>query len=224
MKKTFLAALVFFGMVTMGHATPIDVDFYRISSNSTSNIASQLDLKIYDSVDALATYSITLTEKQFLFAFTNNIGIASNVAEIYIDNGPITAFNAVYNNLGTTLTNFTVGAVTPGNLPGGNTLTPNFIADTMFSADSENGSGKGIDQATDVLGIVYTVPTGLSAIESQLLSGDLRIGMHVRSQGTDGQSDAYVNVNRVPVPEPTTMLLLGLGLVGLAGARRKFKK
>lgn len=35
----------------------------------------------------------------------------------------------------------------------------------------------------------------------------------------DGQSPATA-----PVPEPTSMLLLGLGLMGLAGVRRKFKK
>ncbi len=35
---------------------------------------------------------------------------------------------------------------------------------------------------------------------------------------------AYGDDGTAPVPEPTTMLLFGTGLLGLAGARRKFKK
>ncbi len=51
------------------------------------------------------------------------------------------------------------------------------------------------------------------------------IGMEdLKSNSDTDYNDMVVRISSTSVPEPTTILLLGFGLVGLAGVRRKFKK
>ena len=42
--------------------------------------------------------------------------------------------------------------------------------------------------------------------------------------GSNNDRFALDNLDVAPIPEPTTMLLLGAGLIGLVGFRRKFKE
>jgi hypothetical protein len=156
---------------------------------------------------------------QVLFKFYNIGSADSSIADIYFDDGTLLGIASIVNGAGVA---FSQGA-SPGNLPGGDTISPPFVTTADFLADSDppvqpNGVNPG-----EWVTILFNLQPGKDFQDTlDALNGgsDLRIGIHVQGFASGG-SESFVNV----VPEPGTLILLGSGLLGLVVAgRKKFRK
>jgi hypothetical protein len=171
-----------------------------------------------------------LSATSVLFTFRNMGTNASIIAGVYFDDNDsllsnLSLIDSDDGSGGDSGVDFSSPA-TPADLPGGNEVIPPFVTTEQLSASADppvGTNGNGVDP-DEFLGVLFdlTDPFTLEDVLNDLYSGDLRVGIHGQGLFPTGGSESFIN-NPDPIPEPATMLLLGTGLIGLAGiGRRKF--
>jgi hypothetical protein len=207
--KTRAFVLLLMALLVSSAAYAIPYGFYNITNNNIADAGigeAQLSVDVTDAGN-----------NQVLFTFLNAGPYASSICDVYFQDGPLLGIASITNATGVSFSQY----ASPGNLPGGNAV--NFVTTEGFSADSDAPAQPNGVNPGESLGITFSLinESSFEDVIASINTGELRIGIHVQGFAS-GASESYVNT--APVPEPATMLLLGTGLLGLAGFRKKMQK
>ena len=202
-RRSTLVGLI--GILAITNASAVTLSFERKTANAGDDIASQLSVEI---VDAGAS-------ALFLFMNSGSIVADAVIDQIYIEDGNNTLSGFSFNTTAsTTGVAFGPGATPPGP-PGVGAFTVNFSqgADNLAP---QNGVDIGEIGAFD-----GALSSSFADVEAALISGDLRIALHVQSIGAEGESDGFLSLPPPsPVPEPSVAGLLALLLLACFRRRR----
>lgn len=151
------------------------------------------------------------------FRFNNAGPLVTSISEVYFDNGTLLGISSVAHSAGDP---WTGGSANPGNLPGGNNVSPPFVTTAGFLAESDPSPPQNGVRPGEYLDVVFNLQGGgtLADVLAELATGEVRVGMHVIAFESGG-SVSIVNNPVVPVPAAAWLFGSAFGL--LAVMRRK---
>jgi hypothetical protein len=207
--KTLSIIVMMFLASSITYAIPYG--FQNITSNNATNAAIG---------EAQLALDVTGGANQISFEFLNSGSQSCIITQIYLYLPSVSSYSLSFSSFQTdnpSTIKYSLGA-SPGHLPGG-PQNPYFAASPL-NPQPQNGIGP-----EENLSITFTILDGeFNDVLAALNSGTFIVGIHVQSFANGG-SESFINdTPMAPVPEPATLILLGAGLVGLAGFGKKIKK